>query len=660
MSMIKTLNDLSNISFRFEVISRGDDDISEELKKLKQEFEKLKYDDSNVKKTLIVLCDFLISKEFSDIDKLENLNIKGNDHQEILESLGQILLSDGSIIADSPENFDFENQNFNDVLYQLGRFLLTGRERNISELNDVIYQKKLKLLGMFLISGSLKNVYLQKVLKIIDVSQDKKIDLLQTFFIAGGFTKKGNFKELSNENPDYKKRLNFLVDYILSANPSNPDESGKMNPEEDYKEMLNNFEKLISPYKLTSLGQKDVLDPEAYNHGTLKLLQELFLPGIFTSAEDFEKIKPKFDKHNEILFVLGDFLLFGLPKVPETEVEIEPEKNGLMESMQRDSNADDSHAETEEVKNKISSDSAQQEMRQKELSVKVEHGDVNKKNLTNIVISQEERLKLLGEFLKNARSIKEDDFEKFDNDDIDYQKRLRLIGDFLLSKNLTNIEEAGGINFRETFKDILKLFKDPKLLNTITREEQDSGLSNVHHESFRLLQKFLSSDALLETGTLETFSSECDKHLETLSLLGEFLLFGGPKGFEIRTTMADETMLADSPMPSRTTDVDDKQELKPIGIVKQETQLRTPQVLDISPNVQLHDNLVLLPINQEDKLELLGEFLIKERFVEVDDKLGSFIENDKGYKKKLKFFYLIISKKKVNIKVCVPKKITKQ
>ncbi|EOB15110.1 hypothetical protein NBO_10g0100, partial [Nosema bombycis CQ1] len=67
-------------------------------------------------------------------------------------------------------------------------------------------------------------------------------------------------------------------------------------------------------------------------------------------------------------------------------------------------------------------------------------------------------------------------------------------------------------------------------------------------------------------------------------------------------------------------------------------QKRDSQQSDISPNVQLQDDLVLLDISQKDKLKLLGEFLIKELDANyIDDALNSFLENNKRYKSRLKF-----------------------
>jgi hypothetical protein len=119
-------------------------------------------------------------------------------------------------------------------------------------------------------------------------------------------------------------------------------------------------------------------------------------------------------------------------------------------------------------------------------------------------------------------------------------------------------------------------------------------------------------------------------------------------------------MMGDTPLTVEHTD-----NLTQSGLEEQNMQKRDSQQSDISPNIQLQDDLVLLDINQKDKLKLLGKFLIKEIDPEYnEDALESFLKKNKGYKNRLKFMgEFILSKnvlKKMNIKKCALKNHTKK
>jgi hypothetical protein len=380
-------------------------------------------------------------------------------------------------------------------------------------------------------------------------------------------------------------------------------------------------------------NQDELLSVESISRESVIFLKQLFLSEKLTKIEYVFKLYSESKKHPEILVQISDFLLLDALK----SAKVEAKKTDVVST---DAMLGDMPSTATVTDNVTQNGPQEQNMLKKDSPVEKGHINVSvqeqKKNIDDV---QQEKLKLLGEFLVTVGFKKLDKLEKLKKDDENYKKRLKLLGDFLLSKIPNDDDEDERVDFEEKFEDVLKIFDityDSKTV--ITEEDQMLTSETDPNEALNMLEDYLKSSSFNKEEDLKKLSSDCEKHSTTLVLLGEFLMSEGPKDLKVSSIKPTEIMLGDSSMPSRTTDFRMEEVLTTNGAVHQMAPQINSQQSDISTNVQLQDDLVLLDISQKDKLKLLGEFLIKEIDPEYNEEaLESFLKKNKGYKNRLNF-----------------------
>jgi hypothetical protein len=177
------------------------------------------YNDKDHKKTFSILTKFFLNNELVNVEKLKELNAVEDKHKKTLEVLREILTSNYTTDGGIQKPLDFDNIIQDDILYFLGNFLASAGKAEINKPQTENFYKHLKILGMFLTSEKLEDVYTKEIPIPVYIDKQDKLKIFGEFLIKGRSTEFRELQILDDKN--YQNRLNFLGNFILSENPEN-------------------------------------------------------------------------------------------------------------------------------------------------------------------------------------------------------------------------------------------------------------------------------------------------------------------------------------------------------------------------------------------------------------------------------------------------------
>jgi hypothetical protein len=599
-------------------------------------FEKLKSMVQQNKETLILLGDFLLSKEILEINELKKIKLELESHQSLSNHLCNILLSCENGDFDVEDDDSYEKANHLDILDLLGNFLISKRIEEFGVFNNnPTYKIKLKLLGIFLMSDSSKEAEGHKKINFGGFNLQERLKLLEGF-LTSKFVKVSEHIEYDKNDDKYQKRLKFLGDYIFFEDFQKKSENERLCTIESYDEMMKLFKKTFKPNNNVSEDSDGTSFSEGGHQKVLDCLRKTFSSDILTKVDFVEILSSEIKDHHEALSHLSKFLIFDgiegddlkakeLNKIEQHEKMLGDAPTGV--------ELTDVQLPTELNTPLLQKRALPSESRQRNLN--------GQSFVSPECLRQQVKLELLGEFLiKGILKKSNAELKDLYDTNANYKKRLNFLGDFLTFKNPLENADHERWSSIEDYQEInhqFQKFAEEKGFKLVG-EDEELDLLIPHHKALeRLISIFISEPSTTDE-YLEKLNSECKEHRETLDILGDFLLADVPKKHiknQPEASRDQETMmLADSPSPGRNIDdVGTQEGSDAIDVVEQVTQHNDLQASSRPSNDVVRDGSINNDVIRRQKLNLLGEFFITSGFTIPN----AIDRGDVNYQKKLKF-----------------------